>query len=497
MSETDLRSKVRRSIPWTVAMGALQVALSLVSMVLLVRYLEPKEYGVWALFGALPTMVNLVISFGYGEFLLRFVPSIDDATEVGRIVWSIALRRMLLALGASALLVAGFDVYADRFDLRPYHLHLMAIQGAVVFSVGTIYLTHAMNARFMQREIVLRTFPIQVLQVALIGLGVLLRRDLFYFVAVAVGIAAAGFAFSAWIFASRYPLRATGWARVSETPEQRRYRRLSYIDEWGINFLGTDIARYLVAYFSNNVEVAIYAVATTIVTRLQFFLPFTILRPLASATFYSHYEKSGDSGELQRMFRFLYDINNLVSFLFLAIFAASGRELLALVFRETYGEAFYPVLILLAFLALHLIPVGMVAKALKRPEILIYSKVAVILNVALGIPLVIHYGATGMALATMLSVTARNVIMLAFLRRAIDLRMPWRASLRAACAALIAALVVLQLAPVLPLAAELLLAALLYAAGIRILRPLDPADRRLLDEMLPAGRSLLPWVLGH
>lgn len=87
--------------------------------------------------------------------------------------------------------------------------------------------------------------------------------------------------------------------------------------------------------------------------------------------------------------------------------------------------------------------------------------------------------------------------MLAFLRRAIDLRMPWRATIRAALAAMLTAVIGLQLAPYLPLAAELFLAGLLYIGFIRVLRPLHPADRLLVADMLPMGRAILPWVLGR
>jgi O-antigen/teichoic acid export membrane protein len=500
MTAPDLRRKVRRSLPWSVAAGALQLVLSLVSMVLLVRYLEPAEYGVWAMLGALPATINLVISFGYVEFLIRFVPGIDDPGEVGRVVWSVVFRRMLLSIVVSGLLLITFDLYAARFDLSSYWPHMVVIQVAGVFNLGTLYLTAGMNARFMQRDVVLRTFPAQVLQVLLTLTGILAHQTLLFFVVVAAAVSVLNFAAGSWSFRQRYPMpkMRSLVARLHEGDEQTRYRRLSYIDEWGVSFLSTDISRYLVSYFSNNVEVAIYAVATTIVARLQFFLPLMMLLPLASASFYSRFEQTGDPAELRRMFRFLYDVNNVVSLSLLVAFASGGEELLAVVFRSTYAAAFAPVLILLGFLVLNLMPLGMVVKAIKRPEILIYSKAAVLLNIALGVPLVIHYGATGMAVATAISVAAKNGIMFLFLRRIIGLRIPWRALLRSGAAALVAIAVGRGIAPWLPLAADLALALLVYLVGIRMLRPLDPADRTLLGEMLPgsAGR-FLPWVLGR
>ncbi|MEB2345947.1 MAG: polysaccharide biosynthesis C-terminal domain-containing protein [Deltaproteobacteria bacterium] len=497
---SELRRNVRRALPWSFTAAALQILLSLVSMVLLVRYLDPKEYGIWALFGALPVTVNLVTSFGWVEFIIRFVPGLDDAGEVGRTVWPIVFRQMILAVAVSGLLVLGFDLYQARFGLEGYWLHLVVIQGAVIANRGTLYLTTAMNARFLQREVVLRTFPAQVLQLAVTALGIYWREDFLFFVILAACVAAGNLAAAAWVFGRQYPapgLRKLA-AGVDEDREQTSYRRLSFVNEWGVNFLSTDIARFIVSYFSDNVQVAIYAVATTIVSRLQFFLPIPMLKSVTGATFYTRYEQTGDPVELQRMFRFLYDTNSLVSLGLLVAFLTGGRELLAFVFHTTYGDAFTPVVILLAFLILHFMPLGMVVRALKRPESLIYSKVAVLLNVALGVPLVIHYGATGMAVATAVSVAFKNMVLLFFVRRLIAFRMPWRALSRGGLAAAAAVLVGRALDPWLPLLAEIALAGLVYVGAIRVLRPLEPADQVLLGEVAPGpiGR-LVPWILGR
>jgi O-antigen/teichoic acid export membrane protein len=494
-----LRQKVRRSLPWSVASGGLQIALSLVSMVLLVRYLDPREYGVWAMLAALSTMVNLFASFGFGEFILRFVPAIEPPSEVARTIWSIVVRRMAMAALVSVVLVASFGLYAARFELTDYRVHFEIYQLAVFFALGSLALQYAMNARFMQREVVLLAFPVQTILVGLTLLGIWWHETLLYFVVVTTAVTAANFVLSAYVVARRYP---PSWAAlfgpVPQTAAQVRYRRLSYLDEFGVNFLSTDIARYLISYFSNNVEVAIYSVATTIVARLQFFLPGSMLKSLTDATFYSRYEQTRDPADLARMFRLLYGVNTVASFLFVAAFLPFGRELLELVFREAYGAAYAPVLILLLFLVLHFMPVGLVVKALQRPEVLIYSKAAVLLNVGLGIPLASRHGATGMVIATALSVALKNAIMLVFVRREMTLPLPWRATLRSALAAVIAAGVALATKPWLPLPVGLALACGAYAVAVRLLKPLDASDRALLVGMLPSSaRPLLPWMLGR
>jgi O-antigen/teichoic acid export membrane protein len=222
-----------------------------------------------------------------------------------------------------------------------------------------------------------------------------------------------------------------------------------------------------------------------------------MLKPLADATFYTRYEQTRDPAELERMFRLLYGANTVASFGFVAVFLPFGRELLALVFRDAYAAAYVPVLILLLFLVLHFMPVGMVVKALRRPEVLIYSKAAVVLNVALGIPLAARYGATGMVVATAVSVAAKNAIMVGFVRREMPLPLPWRATLRSALAAVAAGALGAALRPHLPLPVGLVLSCAAYAAAVRLLQPLDAEERGRLAVLLPArSRPLLRRVLG-
>jgi O-antigen/teichoic acid export membrane protein len=48
-------------------------------------------------------------------------------------------------------------------------------------------------------------------------------------------------------------------------------------------------------------------------------------------------------------------------------------------------------------------PYGLVAQTLRRPQLLIYSKVGVVVNLGLGLPLSYQFGASGMAIAAALS----------------------------------------------------------------------------------------------
>lgn len=493
----SLRAKVQSALPYSLGIALLQIALSLIGMVLLVRYLAPHEYGVWALFVSLSGLLNLWISFGYTHYIARFLPAREDRREVADIVWSILARRLLFSAAACALLVATFDLYAVRFELEGYWLHLAIYQVAVVASIGSLYLDLALRARFMQRQILFIQLANQGVVVSATLVGIALGQPFLYFVLVYTGAALFYLALFAGIFGASHGWPRAGGGGVPRVDSEVDYRRACYAQDYGIALLNADTYRYMVGYFASSVHVAIYAVAATIYSRFQQFLPMALFRSLLDATFFSRFEQTGDTRELNRMFRFLFTMNAITILGFAAFFVPLGHELLVAIFRDTYGEAYAAVLVFLAAMPFAAMPVDMVLKALLQARVLVYAQAPAFLSLTLGIPLVIHYGAAGMAFAAVLGAVLKNSIMFFFARRKMDLRLPAVALAKCLIAAGATAGLLAAIGEGLPLLVRLVLAPLVYALAVRLVQPLSADERGLLASMLPARLvGLVPVFVG-
>ena len=99
-------------------------------------------------------------------------------------------------------------------------------------------------------------------------------------------------------------------------------------------------------------------------------------------------------------------------------------------FREDYGASYLPAVILLAALAAFSMPIGLVAQTLRRPRLLVYSRAAVLLQVAVAVPLVKSHGAIGMAVAVAIGELLKNLLVFFMLRREFAIRYPWASTLR-------------------------------------------------------------------
>ena len=494
------KARVKRALPYSLGLSLLNILVSLLGMVLLVRYLSGTEFAVLAILNGLPVMINMYIAAGYNFSITRFVPDIRDKQQVGRIVWQILLHRLLIAAAVCLVLVLVFDLIDVRFGLQGYRTHFTVYQAAVLAQIGFLYLTAALNARFKQKTLLAVSIVHQSLRLAVIYAGVYAGRDLLFFIAAFTLIHLLTFLFGAVLFGRRH-----GWPRLPsllryryENREIKSYRRLSYFNQLGTSFLSTDIDRYILAYLSNSIQVAIYALATQILRKALQLMPSRLFNPVIEPAFYARYDESGEAAELNRMFQFIFNINLVVSLLYLSLFIPLGRDLLVLVFKQDYvGRAYWPLLIYLVFMLLYFIPLGLMAKAVKKPQILLVSKISSLFNLAIGIPMAYFWGAPGIALATAVSMALKSLIIYILLHRLVAIRIPWRALLTAFQNGLVTALVLAFLRIGVGLSPVLLLIA---GAGLYLLLSyffnlLDDGQKKLVRSLLPERFQGMAGVL--
>jgi O-antigen/teichoic acid export membrane protein len=345
------------------------------------------------------------------------LPTVKEKNNVGYLVWDIVFIRSLITIIFIFISVITFDIYSQKLGLGGYRFSFMIYQIAVLAQIGYFYFSLALKTRFMQKALFLIDICHQSLRIILVLYGILNNYAFEYFVISFTILWLLVYCFVVLYFSVKFsfPSLKKFYLKKFENREIIQYRRISYINEIGYSFLGTDIDRYILAYFSSTYQVAIYALATKIVKQLSILFPHKMLKSIIEPAFYSRYEETQNKNELNRMFRFIFNINTILGFLIITLFIAFGKKLLIVLFDQQYvTEAYIPIIIFLLFLILYGIPVGLIVKVLIQPKILLYSKIAVFVNIIIGIPLAINYGALGMALATAFS-TALKVVFVYFL----------------------------------------------------------------------------------
>ncbi|MAJ59443.1 MAG: hypothetical protein CBC48_05185 [bacterium TMED88] len=486
-SEASAREGVRRGLPYAALSGILQIAFALTGMLLLVRYLPPDDYGIWVLMVGVAGPLMLAASLGYNHALLRFLRSIDRPAERTAFVWSVWSRRSLAIIACLALMWVLFPFWSPQFGLSAYS-DLFAILLPAYFAIGSgAYLQAALNTAYRQREVFWAFLACQATFVGGILVGIQIGLGLvdFAWVYCAATLLQWAIAFFACLHYFGHPQRQVLTEPIRETPERRRYRLTSWWDDLGTMLLSSPVNRLVLAALGTTGEVAIYAVASNIVDRLLAWQPMQLFRPIATVSFFSRYEETGRIEDVSRMFRFVYAVNRSVTMLFIVLFVPFGGRVLVWVFRPEYADSYWPAAILLVGAALFTAPTGVIAQTLKRPKVLLWSKVAVAINLGLGIPLSLKYGAVGMASAVVLSTLTKNLIIYVLLRLEFDLRFPWSTLLRYSAVTGLGIISALGFELWMPWIFASLLGAFVYICSLRLFSVMDVEDRKMLVQLAP------------
>ncbi|MEZ4774712.1 MAG: polysaccharide biosynthesis C-terminal domain-containing protein [Bacteroidia bacterium] len=487
----SVKRKVKESLPYSIAISVFNLFISLFGMVYLVRYLDEVEYGAMGLFTGLPFMLNIAISMGWDSYITRFIPGLVDKKEIGTKFWQILVPNMSLAAGICLLLVIGYDWWAPSFQIGQYKLHFIAFQGSLLSTFGFVYVQKMLNARFMQKHMLYSRIAYQALRLGSIIWGIQTKQSFLYFMYAFSIVDTVYFliGISFVVFNSDWPRFREIFRTPVELPDEKSYRRVSYINKIGTSFLGTDIDRYILGYFSNPTQVAIYVLATKVLTKLMDFYPEKMFKPVSEPAFFSNYDNSEKKEkEVNRMFRFMFNANNIIGFLFLAILLPLGKDFLILVFKKDYtADAYFPLIVFLIFLVFYSMPLGLVAQAIKKPMILVYSKLTIIFNIATGIPLAYKYGATGMALSTAASVFLKNLMVYYMTRRHIEVKIPWHSAAKSTINTLVTAGIIYAVKLFLPLNLYILaiLATIVYFVTMKFNPIFTNNQRTIFFDLVP------------
>ncbi|MBN2170435.1 MAG: polysaccharide biosynthesis C-terminal domain-containing protein [Candidatus Krumholzibacteriota bacterium] len=195
-----------------------------------------------------------------------------------------------------------------------------------------------------------------------------------------------------------------------------------------------DIDIWFITHFHGTEQAGLYGFATKIVNMLATMMPTHYLLVVIVPVYVAEYTRRQDPQQLIKVFRFY---NKVVSVFLVP--ALVGTLLLASpIVAEIFDPKYLP-----SVTALRVFFFGMfwffffntssfLLVVLEKPEITLYSRVFVIYNVIMDLVLIPRLGILGAAIATGSAMAFGYIFTYLMVRRAIAIRIPWRATLRTA-----------------------------------------------------------------
>lgn len=395
---------------------------SAIAFLLLVRLLPEHDFGIYSLLLSSLAFIGLVLSLGIINTLQRFVPEYGKAKEFTR-VKLIARTGMILRL--CSIIILGTIAYGFREEINAI-LDLSEYE-YLYFPLALLTLSH-FQARILL--VVLQGLMFQQgAFVAQIVFGV--SKILGYALLLLLGL---GLEVVLWVDLAGYlgMLGVLTWSYIANVVplesgpktlgSEERNRVLKYgvfynFNDVGMLTIGRDIDNFFLAAFMNPIAVGAYAFANKFADIILRFNPINYFYTAIQPTFFT-LNPVVDRVRIGIIYGIMIKFGYLIVFPMFAGVVVAIHPIINLVFAGRFLEFSWVIVAVMGFNAISTMgrPIGLVAQLCERADIVLYSKVFGLGNVALNIVMVPLYGIWGIIFATGVSVLFKDIFVWWFVR---------------------------------------------------------------------------------
>lgn len=429
LHDRSVRDRLIHGTAWVLAGKIASSVLGLALNAILARLLSPSELGAYFTTLTLVMIGSSAAQLGLDLAVVRLVSAALGTGDPARA--RAALRKTFVygaagAVAAAVLLVAGGGRYFAR-DL----LHSALVQDVMPVAAGWLIALALQSLviesfRGFQRFDLATIFDalfIYSLATAIFGIAWILHRHVSLTgVAATIGAVTA----VAALVGGRYVLGRVSALRKLETagPSDPLPTRDLFAIAWPllvtnvtVFLVGSGVDIWILGAFRPQPEVALYGAASRLVAFVS--TPFIILQGVAPPLVAEMYAQ-GKRRELERTLRVIATLGGLPAFGALLLFLIFGHPILAAIFGGFYRRA-ATILALLSFGRLVGVWTGSCGVTLMmtgHQRAMMYITLSSgILSVAGGLALVPRFGATGVAVATMIGIIVNNCLQMVYARR--------------------------------------------------------------------------------
>lgn len=478
-------------------------ALGLVFFVLVLRQLQPEEFGAYTAILAIQAGVAVLATLGIETTLERFLPELrttgntNEAAQL--IVLGMAIRAgVLLLLVTAALFTMGW--WVPLLSLQAYASMLpLALAWLVMFGL--------MNTAGALHEALLNQGTAQLTQALYTLLKILMFTVLSHSWPVADGltkvIVCESVATLAGLLLAVTRLQVGSLSGVlrprqvwRELPAAIRARMLafasrSYVAQLLMLLYGPDALRLVASSQAGLAQAARFGAVHSLYEYIQRYLPAFMLLRLIRPVFVSRYTANRDFAALNAMGAIVLKINLAVLTPLIVFLAVAGNTVLGALSRGRYADAGW---LLVAYVGL-LVPmsnqwvVSIIANTTEQNDTQVKAAAVALPGIAIGAWLVPSHGITALVGGAWVSYLLYNLAAVAWLRRAgFPYRPDWRALVLCVISGALIAAAAIASQTVLPTfalqdivlgaAAAGLVLAVLMLGGL-----FTPAERQMLTSM--------------
>ncbi len=395
-------------------------ALSFFSIALVARMLGAEQYGVFAFYFSLLTVLALFGGIGFPAATVKFVAEYRERRNYGALKGFLRFAFWLTIFsGAAIALIAGgaTNLFGLAFGSAPPQLYWAAFAAVPLLAAATLY---AETARAYLWPLLYEA-PSRIIRpliliggVALIQLSGQTPTALTAILSALAGILAVLCVLQIATGAKLRPdLRS---APPLFEPRKWFAMAIPMLASRGFGFVLLEIDILMTGIFLAPADVAIYQAAarTSMLAAMIIYAQNAFIAPRVAALF-----ESGRRDEVQKLLRSVVRLTFVLSLAFAAALIAFGKPILSLFGHEfTAGHSVLIVLVLSVLTTISTGPLGIILNMTGHQKLCAYIMGgAVLLNLAMHALLIPMFGIVGAALAVLIANVVTRSVMLSAVNR--------------------------------------------------------------------------------
>jgi O-antigen/teichoic acid export membrane protein len=397
------------------------------SGVLLARALGIDQFGIYSLAIAVAMVFGTFVELGLPTLVVREVARADleSSARDHDHVRDAVLLTLGSSLVAAAILGLGLSILAlaDKGDEQRAAL-LLVTALLPVSAVTRILAAGLMARRYILQAQLAEFFVAPAIMLAgATALSLHLAQPLAEAaIAIQIGANAVGaICAGAWLKSASLSRTAAAFARTRAKMVTLARAGLPFLLANIALLLGTQVDTVVVGMLGSSRDVALYRIGAQGAMLCIFVIQ--VLQNVA-APFIARFHQGGDSAAVRRIFRTIQVITFGFSLALTIAFAVAGGELIAFLFGPAYVSA-QPILVIISIgylLNAACGPIGMLLSMTGHERAM--SRIVwttAVANIGAAIVLGLLWGATGVAVATALSVAGYHLLMRLYARRFFEL----------------------------------------------------------------------------
>ena len=416
--------RARRSLIDTVAFRLVSQITTPLALVVQVRGMTEKDFGVYSLLYTFIPVIGTLLSLGLEQVMQRYQPEYLRAGNKRGAAWLmrwIALGRLSTNILLVCVVLLCWNLVAPLFKLTPYRGTFALFSLLILIQFQSRILQLALASHMMHRYSVGSTTVLSVIKLITYGALYLTHRFTIEAAIVSDMLSyACAYVMLRYIYNKRC-LIPEARGHYVPTPDERKrlfkYGLYNNFNDAGVFLLYSTVDNFFIAAYLDTVSVGIYSFYSRLRQMVVNFLPAKQFENIIQPMFFAIPAEQADRN-VPRYFSFLMNMNFLMMWPALALATAYHHEIVQLVFHGKFMERSWLLPVVMAFAILNVIadPVSLVAQYEEKAHVLLLSKLFAAYNVLAMFLLVPLLGIYGAAIAAGTAQTAKNLFVWWYVR---------------------------------------------------------------------------------